>query len=354
MGRYTEAEKRPDNILQQLFMLCLSILLAVFMLLPGSAIQARGMGQISISHEHPEAEIHFYHVAHGDPESGYSPTDTFLDSPIDCSSLDFKDRPEASGKLYDWIQETGVQPDRVVQLDESGKAVVDHDRHGLHLVTGAPYEHEGETYIPNPVLVDLHPDVDLPLQLKAQMLMVQTQEISVEKIWLDAEGEEIVPGAESIEAALLRNGEIYDTVVLGPDNDWHSSWILTDLNAEWSVREVNPPEGFTGKVDQSGLHFTIINTKKPEKPDKPDDPDPEDPKDPEDPEPKDPDPQKPPVPGGPGTSAQMQWQMPVLGMLAALLVFFLTSERQKKSRNGRSGWKKNSGKQSSGKVRHRR
>lgn len=83
-------------------------------------------------------------------------------------------------------------------------------------------------------------------------------EVSVTKVWEASEG---VIHPESVEAVLYRDGEEFDTVVLGAENDWSHTWTgLTD-EYTWSVDEKNVPEGYTKNVTSEGYDFTITNTR---------------------------------------------------------------------------------------------
>lgn len=57
---------------------------------------------------------------------------------------------------------------------------------------------------------------------------------------------------------LLRDGEIYDTIVLNDENGWKHKWDGLDSNYRWSVFEDEVPEGYT--VSYSGSEFTITIT----------------------------------------------------------------------------------------------
>ncbi|WP_158099075.1 Cna B-type domain-containing protein [Flavonifractor sp. An100] len=127
-----------------------------------------------------------------------------------------------------------------------------------------------------------------------------TTSLTVKKEWkLDDGGTK----AESVTAQLLRNGSAYGgPVTLDDSNRWTHTWTGLDDRYNWSVREVDVPNGFTATVAQSGTTWTINNDDTPpdNPPDDPPDTPPDDPPDdpPDEPEtPSEPDkPDKPDQP----------------------------------------------------------
>ena len=85
--------------------------------------------------------------------------------------------------------------------------------------------------------------------------------VSVKKVWkLDDGG----TATDTVQVALLRNGETYDTVMLTPQNDWSYTWHRLDDSYTWMVQEMDIPNGFTVSVDRTpGNNFTIINDDQP-------------------------------------------------------------------------------------------
>lgn len=83
--------------------------------------------------------------------------------------------------------------------------------------------------------------------------------ITVRKVWVDSG----IGRPASIKVNLLRDGMVYDTIVLSEKNNWSHSWPNMDRRYEWSVEEDEVPEGYvaTYKKNGSGWVTTITNTK---------------------------------------------------------------------------------------------
>ena len=79
--------------------------------------------------------------------------------------------------------------------------------------------------------------------------------ITVEKRWkLDDGG----TAAGQITAVLMRGGEEYARAVLNQENGWRHEWSNLE-QGDWSVRELNVPDGFTVEIERQGGGFIIIN-----------------------------------------------------------------------------------------------
>ena len=97
-----------------------------------------------------------------------------------------------------------------------------------------------------------------------------TVNVTVKKVWkLDDGGK----ATDSVTVVLLRDGEEYRRVELNDENGWTYTWTGLSDTFTWIVAEVNVPDGFTAKVDQDGMIFTITNDDNPSESDEPTDPD---------------------------------------------------------------------------------
>lgn len=89
-----------------------------------------------------------------------------------------------------------------------------------------------------------------------------TTSLTVKKIWANT-GNNI---PESVEVALVRNGEIYSTVILNNENDWQYTWNNLDRDYQWTAVETKVPTGFEVSYNTSGKTVTITNTAEPDIP----------------------------------------------------------------------------------------
>lgn len=82
---------------------------------------------------------------------------------------------------------------------------------------------------------------------------------SVLKIWKNDE-EHVAERPAGIEAALLRDGEVYEIVTLNEANGWRYDWTNLDGAYEWTVKEVTVLDSYTTTVLQDGDLFILTNT----------------------------------------------------------------------------------------------
>ena len=81
--------------------------------------------------------------------------------------------------------------------------------------------------------------------------------VNVRKVWVIDDGGE---RPDSVSVQLMRDGEPFgDPVTLSDANDWSHAWNNLESGHNWTVVELNVPDGFKATVSQSGDTFTIIN-----------------------------------------------------------------------------------------------
>ena len=79
--------------------------------------------------------------------------------------------------------------------------------------------------------------------------------MSVKKYWRSME-----KTPDNITVSLIKDGVIYDSVVLNATNNWYYKWEDLDKNHSWSVVETNVPEGYTVSYVTSQMTVVITNT----------------------------------------------------------------------------------------------
>ena len=123
--------------------------------------------------------------------------------------------------------------------------------------------------------------------------------LNVTKAW---EGDDPKTRPDRISVTLLRDGEKYETVELTADNDWTYSWANLSADNTWTVTEPDVPEGYTSTVKSVDGGFLITNTYDSKN-----------------------------LPVTPQTGL-MQWPIPVLLGVGALLIIFglITGRRKRK------------------------
>lgn len=218
-------------------------------------------------------EFHMYLVASRTDSGELKVTDSFARYPVEIPGSDASWKSLAF-TLEGYVLRDGVSPVDTAQADEEGIASFPSRgkklAQGLYLVVGSRHIRNGERYDPAPFLI-LLPGLDTDgeswiydaaVKVKYDTSFVPenpeaTVQRSVLKSWQDAGHEEKRP--EEVVVDLLRNGVIYDTVVLNSGNNWRYSWTGLSDRYTWRVVE-KETSGYTVSVTQEGLTFVIINT----------------------------------------------------------------------------------------------
>lgn len=201
--------------------------------------------------------------------------------------------------LSAYADANGVSPDLAGSTGSDGSIAFSGMETGLYLLTGDPAVAGDHSYTPAPTVImlptlqeddtwDYAPDVEVKY---VKSFLTEYQDITVKKAWNDDERSD---RPKNVEIQLLRDGSVYETVLLDAGNGWSYTWSGLAGTYEgsggetlihvWTVNEAEVPEGYTVSVSQDGSTFTVTNTYKTEA-DKPD-PTPQDPGKP-DPEPSD-------------------------------------------------------------------
>ena len=192
-------------------------------------------------------------------------------------------------------------------------------------MTGEPVVLGDRMYIPQPVMLCLpvsHQGTwiyDVTANAKYDEIPAgsgdEVSQLRVVKIWEDPEGEE---HPAEITVQLLKDGKLWDSVVLSKDNNWRYTWTGLDQTALWQVAELEVPEGYTVTITREGDTFLVTNTC--QEIDIPPDQPPLDPDNPGDPDKPD-QPDKPNQPDNPNGNKEklpqtgmLWWPVPVLAV----------------------------------------
>lgn len=276
--------------------------------------------------EQPMAGMTFriYRVADVDTESiTYHPTEVYAAYHVLNASGSWLSR---AATLAGYVARDDLPADREGSTDADGNVRFDNLPSGLYLITGTPASRDGYRYTPTPFLISLPHTEDgynWADQVSTHMKYSYTspgdnpspEERHVIKVWENEGNEE--PHPDQVTVDLLRDGAVYDTVVLSSDSDWRYHWANLPGGSDYQVVERSPGEDYAVSVTQTGITSVITNTYTEDLDDKDppliDKPDP----DPGDVEIEDPD---PPLINLPQTGL-LWWPVPVLAIAGFMLLF---------------------------------
>lgn len=195
-----------------------------------------------------------------------------------------------------YVSRDNVTPTDSAVTNAEGKVFFENLEKGLYLIVGDSKTVSGYIYTPTPFLLSLpytddgytwEPNVVTYAKYTRRMIPSvdhNTLALHALKVWHDDGYEDERP--ESVIVDLLRDGDVYDTVVLNSENNWRCDWEKLDDRSEWQLveREI---DGYSVSVTQNDITFLVTNTREPDdpidipdeddptadRPDKPDDPD---------------------------------------------------------------------------------
>lgn len=208
------------------------------------------------------AQFQLYRAADVSPEGQYTLTDGFSGCPIDLNDLSAAAALAAQG----YVELNGVPPLAAGVTDAQGHLTFSGLTPGLFLVVGSVHTQDGVVYTSAPFFAVLPvPDEASGGWSYAATVAPKhseapdtggTVERRVLKIWEDDGFESQRP--PYITVHLLRDGRIYDTVILSPENGWAYRWEGLDAKSCWTVAET-VPDGYTVEVERFGITFVITN-----------------------------------------------------------------------------------------------
>lgn len=225
------------------------------------------------------AAFSIYRVADVNPADwlDFTLTDEFASSRVRLQHADSSGWREAANQLAGFAQMHQLTALDSGKTDEAGSLVFPTTeavsmRPGLYLVIGQNHTQDGHIYTPEAFLVSLPQRSETdgswqyscaasPKYTVKPVDPTATVDRKVIKVWEDEGYSHHRP--EEISAVLLRDGEIYDTVILNQENNWSHRWEGLDANSLWSVAEQDAPEGYAVSIRQDGITFVITNTYEP-------------------------------------------------------------------------------------------
>jgi len=129
------------------------------------------------------------------------------------------------------------------------------------------------------------------------IIPVEPVDITVQKAW-DDEDNKHEDRPDSVTVTLYKDGTVFEKITLDAENNWRHSWNDLDGKASWSLIETGIPKGYTPSYSAAGGNVTITNTR------------------------------------ALIQTGQLNWPIPVLGSLGAVLIVFGIVWMRKKKNNG--------------------
>ncbi|MGI6072382.1 MAG: Cna B-type domain-containing protein [Lachnospiraceae bacterium] len=217
------------------------------------------------------AEFDIYQVATVNEHVELTPIESFIRFNADIQSKNGQTWRTLSSTLESYVLNNNITPASSGKTDAGGIVSFPADEKkltpGLYLVLGHLHRQNGYIYDALPFMVMLPSqdretgewlyDVTVSAKYDFEPDSNDTITRKVLKVWKDKGYEKQRP--KEITVQLLRDGKIFDTVILNAENNWRYAWTDLDSKYKWTVAE-KEPENYTVKVVREGVTFIITNT----------------------------------------------------------------------------------------------
>ncbi|MDI9461520.1 MAG: Cna B-type domain-containing protein [Saccharofermentanales bacterium] len=219
------------------------------------------------------AEFDIYLVATVNEHIELTPTGSFNQFNVDLKGKSSESWRTLASTLEGYVLRDNITPAGNGKTDTDGLAFFPTDEKklipGLYLVTGKRHLQGGYRYDALPFMAML-PTQDKDTSEWIYDLKVNSKHDSVPdnpatitrkvlKVWKDKSNGKERP--KEIIVQLLRDDEVFDTVVLNAGNSWRHTWTDLDDRYKWTVVE-KELENYIVEVIQEGTTFVVTNTYK--------------------------------------------------------------------------------------------
>lgn len=202
------------------------------------------------------AELSIYHVATVELNASGNLSYTYTKPFEACGAV--IDDPELATKLDQFLNTHSITATKAV-TDSLGTATCAELPLGLYFVkqtnTVAGFAPCKPFLVTVPLLSDgvYHYDVEATPKTEVAKLT----SITIKKVWNTDETSKV---PDSVTVQLLQNGAIVKTATLNAQNQWQVTFPDMPESDDYSVQEINIPQGFTVTYAQNGYSYTVTNT----------------------------------------------------------------------------------------------
>lgn len=179
-------------------------------------------------------------------------------------SEDFKDykdeiKENSTLALEGYVLRDKIAPDFTGVVNSCGYAEFKVKQEGLYLVVGKRFTSGNKAYDALPFTVYIETEnVEADVKYSVhENIKNSVTSLKVLKVWSDEGFEKNRP--QTVTVQLLKDGEIYDVVILGDDNNWCFEWKNLSSENRWICVE-KKVNGYFASVEQEGNKIVLTNT----------------------------------------------------------------------------------------------
>ncbi len=207
-----------------------------------------------------------YRIGDSDGSGERALTGVFAELPVEFNAESSAELTNIARTLETYVRVNKIKPLKSGESDENGELLFDDLNNGLYLFVGQSIKLGVKTYVPASFIAEITPssDSEVIVKPKYSAYLVAAGEdwhYSVKKVWTN--GGKRIP--DHIIADIYCDGELYETVELGDDNNWSYEWDTDDFYI-WDVVERDVPDGFKVVYRSNESQYVIVNTLSDQKP----------------------------------------------------------------------------------------
>ena len=215
-------------------------------------------GSITASFKLKDTEFELFKIG-SIGNDGIVLTETFSKYNVDMDSEYFADT------LTLYVKRDKIAPYRKSLTNASGEVKFDNLDKAVYLLVGNNVEVNGNYYNIKPSVISLPYndgnslvwDVNVEVKYEVTIDNGGICDINTMKIWRNRiKGKPL----QDIEIQLLRDWEVYDTIILNEANNWTYEWEDLDRKYHWSIIEKDVPPDYKVNIRTEGDLHTVTNT----------------------------------------------------------------------------------------------
>ncbi len=247
----------------------MNFIIFVITILPISVFAIENEGSISVSLKYDEkpvsgVEFTLYKIASYDNDK-LSNTDDFKNYELTFEDITDENTNTIIEELLKYINENEIKCYDNMKTNSNGMLTFRNLEKGIYLVVGNNMNSEDgkSVYISQPSLVTIPTKVEdeesygVIIEPKCDYRdYIET--LKVIKKWDDDNNPD---RPKEITVQLLKDGKLFDEVVLNDENNWQYSWENL-ISYNYEVKEQNVPKGYTVSVEYKDYVFNITNSMK--------------------------------------------------------------------------------------------
>ena len=243
-------------------------LFMMFLAPPTLVFADNNYGSIAVSFEYNEeyvegVKFNLYQVATYDEEKNLILNEKFKNYSLVAADLEDENLESLIEKLSLYVDSEKIEEDESKVSIKTGLFSFTDLENGVYLIVGENLETDEGVFIAQPILVKI-PTIINEEEIHGVIVNPKCdfrkwiEELKVIKKWDDKNNPN---RPKEIVIELLKEGKLYDEVLLNEENNWSYTWEHL-ISYDYKVVEKDVPKGYSSSIDYNDYTFVVTNTYK--------------------------------------------------------------------------------------------